>query len=73
MKLSTRNMSDHDARPSNERGTLIMLGGLALLVVGAGMVLSNPAVRRFVDQSPLKNIIGNLIPDVERYFKLRAM
>jgi hypothetical protein len=73
MKLSTRNISHHDARPSNERDTLIMLGGVALVVIGAGILLSNPAVRRYVEQSPLKNILGNLIPDVERYFKLRAM
>jgi hypothetical protein len=73
MKLSTRDVSHHDARPSNERDTLIMLGGVALLVIGAGIVLSNPAVRRYVERSPLKNMIGNLIPDVERYFKLRAM
>ena len=73
MKLSTRSVSRRDDRPSNERDTLIMLGGVALVVIGAGMVLSNPAVRRYVEQSPLKNIIGNLIPDVERYFKLRAM
>ena len=73
MKLSTRNVSHHDGRPSNERDTLLLLGGAALVVIGAGMVLSNPAVRRYVEQSPLKNIIGNLIPDVERYFRLRAM
>jgi hypothetical protein len=73
MKLSTRNVSHHDSRPSNERDTLIMLGGVALVVIGAGIVLSNPAVRRYVERSPLKNVIGNLIPDVERYFKLRAM
>jgi hypothetical protein len=73
MKLSTRNVTHHEARPSNERDTLIMLGGVALLVIGAGIVLSNPAVRRYVERSPLKNVISNLIPDVERYFKLRAM
>jgi len=73
MKLSTRNVSHHDGRPSNERDTLIMLGGIALVVIGAGIVLSNPAVRRYVERSPLKNVISNLIPDVERYFKLRAM
>jgi hypothetical protein len=50
-----------------------MLGGVALLVIGAGIILSNPVVRRYVEQSPLKNVLGNLIPDVERYFKLRAM
>jgi hypothetical protein len=76
MKLSTRNVSRHDARPSHEgseRDTLIMLGGVALLVIGAGIVLSNPAVRRHVERSPLKNVISNLIPDLERYFKLRTM
>ena len=73
MKLSTRNAAHHEARPSNERDTLVMLGGVALLVIGAGIILSNPAVRRYVQQSPLKNVLGNLIPDVERYFKLRAM
>jgi|HubBroStandDraft_6_1064221.scaffolds.fasta_scaffold1190015_2 hypothetical protein len=73
MKLSTRNVSHYNDRPSNERDTLIMLGGVALVVIGAGIVLSNPAVRRYVERSPLKNVIGNLIPDVERYFKLRAM
>jgi hypothetical protein len=73
MKLSTRNVSHHDARPSHERDTLLLLGGAALVVIGAGIVLSNPAVRRYVEQSPLKNILGNLIPDVERYFRLRAM
>jgi hypothetical protein len=76
MKLSTRNVSHHDGRPSHEgreRDTLVLLGGVALVVIGAGIVLSNPAVRRYVEQSPLKNVLGNLIPDVERYFRLRAM
>jgi hypothetical protein len=73
MKLSNRNVSHHEGRTSNERDTLMMLGGVALVVIGAGMVLSNPAVRRYVEQSPFKNVLGNLIPDVERYFKLRAM
>jgi hypothetical protein len=73
MKLGKRNVLHHDGRTSNERDTLIMLGGVALVVIGAGIVLSNPAVRRYVERSPLKNVISNLIPDVERYFKLRAM
>ncbi|MDQ1410315.1 MAG: hypothetical protein QOJ41_2050 [Acidobacteriaceae bacterium] len=73
MKLNTRNVSRYEGWPSNERDTLIMLGGVALVVIGAGIVLSNPAVWRYVERSPLKNVISNLIPDVERYFKLRAM
>jgi len=58
---------------STERDTLFMLGGVALVVVGAGMILSNPAVRRYMENSPIGNVLGNLVPDVERYFKLRSM
>jgi hypothetical protein len=69
MELMNRKANGH----SSERDTLFMLGGVALVVVGAGMILSNPAVRRYVEKSSLGSVIGNIIPDVERYFKLRAM
>ncbi len=62
-----------DGSPSSQRDTLFMLGGVALVMVGAGMILSNRAVRRYVENSPIGSVINNLIPDVERYFKLRAM
>jgi len=58
---------------TNSRDTLFLLGGAALLVVGAGMVLSHPAVRQYVDKSSLRKVISNIIPDVERYFRLRSM
>ena len=41
MKLSTRNVSHHDGRPSHEgseRDALALLGGVALVVIGAGIV-----------------------------------
>jgi hypothetical protein len=69
MEIVKRNETGH----STERDTLFMLGGVALVVVGAGMILTNPAVRRYVEQSPIGGVLGNLIPDVERYFKLRSM
>jgi hypothetical protein len=69
MEIVKRTESGH----STERDTLYMLGGVALVVVGAGMILSHPTVRRYVEKSPIGNVIGNIIPDVERYFKLRAM
>jgi hypothetical protein len=50
-----------------------MLGGAALVIVGAGMILSNPSVRKYVSNSPIGGIVNNLIPDVERYFRLRSM
>jgi hypothetical protein len=59
--------------PSSERETLFMLGGVALVIVGAGMILSHPTVRQYIDKSPLGNVVSNLIPDVQRYLKLRAM
>jgi len=62
-----------DGGPSTELDTLFMLGGVALVVVGAGMILSNPAVRRYVESSPIGNVLGNIIPDVEKYFRLRSM
>ena len=58
---------------ANDRDTLFMVGGVALVVFGTGMILSNPIVRRYMGQMGLGDVIGNFIPDVERYFKLRSM
>ncbi|MGC1421598.1 MAG: hypothetical protein WA354_12445 [Terracidiphilus sp.] len=57
----------------NDKDTLYLLGGVALMVFGVGLVLSNPTVRRYMSQFGVGNLASNVIPDVERYFKLRAM
>jgi hypothetical protein len=57
----------------NDKDTLYMLGGVALMVFGAGLILSNPTIRRYMSQAGVGNLATALIPDVERYFKLRAM
>ena len=57
----------------NGRDTLYMLGGVALMVFGAGLILSNPTIRRYMSQVGVGNLANTVIPDVERYFKLRAM
>jgi len=62
---STANGSDKD--------TLYMLGGVALMVFGAGLLLSNPTVRRYMSQFGVGNLATSVIPDMERYFKLRTM
>ena len=62
---STANGSDKD--------TLYLLGGVALMVFGAGLLLSNPTVRRYMSQFGIGNLATSVIPDMERYFKLRAM
>lgn len=58
---------------SEGRDTLYMLGGVALIVFGAGLVLSNPVIRRYMSHLGIGNLASAVMPDVERYFKLRAM
>jgi len=58
---------------ANEKDTLYMLGGVALMVFGAGLILSNPFVRRYMSQIGVGNLAEAAIPDIERYMKLRAM
>ena len=57
----------------NEKDTLYLLGGVALVVFGAGLILSNPSIRRYMAQFGVGNLAAAIIPDVERYFKLRSM
>jgi hypothetical protein len=57
--------------PSN-KDTLYTLAGTALIVFGAGLILSNPHVRRYMSQIRVGNLVRAAIPDIERYVK-RAM
>ena len=69
-------MSDsnaNDERNGTDRDSLLMVGGVALLVLGAGILLTNKNVRRLVGNAQPGDLIGAAIPDLERYMKLRAM
>ena len=57
----------------SDKDTLYMLGGLAMVVFGAGLILSNPFVRRYTSQLGAGGLLGAALPDVERYFRLRSM
>jgi len=57
----------------SDKETLYMLGGVALVIFGAGLVLSNPSVRRYIGQIGIGNLASAALPDLERYFRLRAM
>ena len=63
----------HANGAADGKDTLYMLGGVALMVFGAGLVLSNPYIRRYMAQLGVGNIASAVMPDVERYFRLRAM
>jgi hypothetical protein len=56
-----------------DKDTLYMLGGVALMIFGAGLILSNPVVRRYMGQLGMGNLAQAALPDFERYLKLRAM
>jgi hypothetical protein len=58
---------------TTDKDTIYMLGGVALMVFGAGLILSNPTIRRYMSQFGVGNLAQTVIPDVERYFKLRGM
>jgi hypothetical protein len=58
---------------SETRDTMFLLGGAALVLFGAGLILSTPMVKRALGGVGIGNLIGAAIPDLERYMKLKAM
>ena len=58
---------------SADKETLYMLGGVAMVVFGAGLILSNPLVRRYLGQIGIGNLAQAALPDIDRYLRLRNM
>lgn len=56
-----------------DKDTLFMLSGVAFIVFGAGLILSNPLVRRYLGQVGVGNLVQGALPDLDRYIKLRSM
>jgi hypothetical protein len=75
------NANDHEL--AEARNTMLAAGGVALMVMGAGLLMTHPFVRRTVMASlgpvlpqlegPVKEKLSHVLPDLERYLKLRAM
>jgi hypothetical protein len=74
-------MSDQENPDSAD--ALFVAGGLALMVLGAGLLIARPGIRRIVQsglssmgshgENPLAQGLGGVIPDFERYFKIKSM
>ncbi|MGB0007481.1 MAG: hypothetical protein WA437_19045 [Candidatus Sulfotelmatobacter sp.] len=60
-------------RNGSDKDTLYMLSGAALMLFGAGLILSNPTVRKYLGQVGVGSLLTAAIPDVDRYLKLRNM
>jgi hypothetical protein len=69
--MELQNMNGHDENET--RDTLFLLGGAALMVFGAGLILSTPVVRKALGNAGIGNMLGAAMPDLEKYLKLRAM
>lgn len=79
-------MENNGPNGSDEsKDMLYLVGGLALLVAGAGLIMAHPEVRKHVRGGISRllpglaepgNLIGGLstvVPDFERYMKIRSM
>jgi len=60
-------------RQESDRDTLFMLSGIALMVFGAGLILSNPVAQTYLSRFGLSNLTEKALPDLERYLRLRSM
>jgi hypothetical protein len=58
---------------TSDKDTLYMLAGAAFVVFGAGLILSNPIVRKYLGQLGVGNLAQAALPDLDRYLKLRSM
>lgn len=67
MELEHRNGQDET------RDTLFLLGGAALVVFGAGLILATPIVRKALGGASLSAMLGAAAPDIQKYLKLKAM
>jgi hypothetical protein len=73
----------HDETNSEVRDTLFIAGGIALMAFGAGLILAHTGIRRSVmagltpllpqPQGSIQAGLGGLLPDVERYMKIKGM
>ena len=64
---------EENGNGTSDKDTLFMLSGVALVVFGAGLILSNPIARRYLSQFGLGNLAQGALPDLDRYLKLRSM
>lgn len=77
-------MENQASNESAERKDMLyVVGGFALMILGAGLIASHPTIRRTVRagvESVLPDFQGSIgsqlalvVPDVKRYLKIRGM
>lgn len=71
--MTTQTHESNNHSDGTDRDTLFLLSGAAFVVFGAGLILSNPLIRRYLGQVGVGNLVQNALPDLDRYLKLRSM
>ena len=67
----------------DSKDMLYLVGGVALLIAGAGLIMAHPGVRRQVQETlgrivpgvpeSLSGSLATVVPDFQRYMKMRSM
>jgi hypothetical protein len=65
-------MANYD-NSDDTRDTLMLLSGAALVIFGAGLILTTPAVRKLLGGVGIGTLLQAAGPDFQRYLKLKAM
>lgn len=71
--MATTDLTRRENGTSFDKDLLFLVGGAALLVIGAGIILSNPEVKKYMGHLGVEDITRNILPDFDRYMKLRSM
>jgi hypothetical protein len=79
-------MENNGTNGSDEsKDMLYLVGGLALLVAGAGLIMAHPEIRKqvrggvsrllpgLVEPGNIAGGLATIVPDFERYMKIRSM
>lgn len=71
--MATAAMTRETNGSASDRDTLFMLSGIALMVFGAGLILTNPVVQKYMSRMGVSALALGALPDLERYLRLRDM
>lgn len=63
----------HNAEEGFDKDTMALVSGIALVIFGAGLILSNKSIRKYIGGARPGALLEAALPDVEKYLKLRAM
>jgi hypothetical protein len=58
---------------AESQNMLLMFGGLALVTLGAGLILTSPTVRKYLGGFDVGKLLQAAGPDFERYMRLKGM